>query len=136
MTGDQAEKTIVTSALVVAGIYAYRRMTEQPAAPPITLKQVAGVGQLPPLGAWATAWGFTYLVIAVVAVGAPELAAAFAILIATGDLLTNAKSIFGDVGKQEGQAPAASTSTASTLPPATVQAYDQAKTHQLIRTAH
>jgi hypothetical protein len=101
MTDQQAERWIVTSALIVAGIYAYRRLIEQPASPPVKLKQIAGVGQLPPLGAWATAWGFTYLVIAVIATAAPELAAAFAILIATGELLTNSGSIFADVGKQE-----------------------------------
>jgi hypothetical protein len=101
MTDSQAEKWVITSALVVAGIYGYRRLTETPGQPPVTVKELAGVGELPPLGAWATAWGFTFLVVSVVATAAPGLGAAFAILIATGDLMTNASSIFGDIGTQE-----------------------------------
>jgi hypothetical protein len=102
MTDSQAEKWVVSSALVVAGIYAYRRLTEKPTSPPVTAKQIAGVGQLPPLGPWTTAWGFTFLVVALVATAAPELGAAFAVLIAVGDLMTNAQSIMADVGVQEG----------------------------------
>jgi hypothetical protein len=101
MTDNQAERWVTVSALVVAGVYAYRRLTETPGQPPVTVKELAGVGELPPLGAWATAWGFTFLVVAVIATAAPELGAAFAILIATGDLLTNAQSIFKDVGAQQ-----------------------------------
>ena len=129
MTEQTAERWIVTSALVVAGVYGYRRLTEQPATPPVTVKQLAGVGQLPPLGAWATAWGFTFLVIAIIGTAAPELGAAFAILIATGDLLTNASSIFQDVTKLEGKTaattPTDTTASAITTPtqPATTSFY-------------
>ena len=101
MTDSQAEKWVVTSALIVAAIYGYRRLTETPGQPPVTLKQVAGVGELPPLGAWATAWGFTFLVIALIATASPEVGASFAVLIAVGDLMTNAQSIFADVGQQQ-----------------------------------
>ena len=102
MTDSQAEKWVVSSALVVAGIYAYRRLTETPGQPPVTAKQIAGVGELPPLGPWTTAWGFTFLVVALMATAAPEVGAAFAVLIAVGDLMTNAQSIMADVGVQEG----------------------------------
>ena len=118
MTDSQAEKWVVTSALVVAGIYGYRRLTETPGQPPVTAKELAGVGELPPLGAWATAWGFTFLVVSIVATAAPGLGAAFALLIATGDLMTNAQSVFADVGAQQGsQAPAypAGTPTAQAI---------------------
>ena len=109
MTDSQAEKWVVSSALVVAGIYAYRRLTETPGQPPVTLKQVAGVGELPPLGPWTTAWGFTFLVVALMATAAPEVGASFAVLIAVGDLMTNAQSIFADVGQRETPAAAATT---------------------------
>jgi len=101
MNDSAAERWVTISALTVAGVYAYRRLTETPGQPPVTAKELAGVGELPPLGAWATAWGFTFLVVAVIATAAPELGAAFAILIATGDLMTNASSILADVGQQE-----------------------------------
>jgi hypothetical protein len=114
MTDSQAERWVTVSALVVAGIYGYRRLTEQPTTPPVTLKELAGVGELPPLGAWATAWGFTFLVVAIVATAAPELGAAFAILIATGDLMTNAQSIFSDVAGLEGKPAVDAKTTAAT----------------------
>jgi hypothetical protein len=127
MTDGQAEKWVITSALVVAGVYGYRRLTEQPTSPPVTLKELAGAGQLPPLGAWATAWGFTFLVVSIIATAAPELGAAFAILIATGDLMTNAQSIFKDVGAQSGSSAApAATAPAITAPltqPASISFY-------------
>jgi hypothetical protein len=122
MTSDQAEKWVIASALTVAGVYAYRRMTETPGKPPVTGKQLAGIGELPPLGPWATAWGLTYLVVAIMATAAPGLGAAFAILIATGDLLTNAQSIFADVGAQEGSAGSAGSAGAAAATTAAVQA--------------
>jgi hypothetical protein len=124
MTDSQAEQWVITSALVVAGVYGYRRLTEQPTAPPVTLKELAGAGQLPPLGAWATAWGFTFLVVSIIATAAPELGAAFAILIATGDLMTNAQSILKDVGAQSGSKGAAAPAiTAPLTQPASTSFY-------------
>ena len=105
MDRDTAERWVTISAMVVAGIYAYRRLIE-PTATPVTGKQLAGLGSPAPLGAFATAWGFTYLVVSVMATAAPGLGGAFAILIATGDLLTNSASLFADVGKQTGPASA------------------------------
>lgn len=101
MNQAEAERWVTVSAVVVAGIYAYRRLTED-AAPPVTLKKLIGVGELPPLGSFATAWGFTFLVIAIMTEAAPGLGGAFAILIATSDFLTNSASVFADVGRQEG----------------------------------
>jgi hypothetical protein len=115
MTDSQAEKWVITSALIVAGVYGYRRLTETPTAPPVTLKELAGAGQLPPLGAWATAWGFTFLVVSIIATAAPELGAAFAILIATGDVMTNAQSIFKDIGAQSSRAYPPGTPTARAI---------------------
>lgn len=107
-----AERWVTISALLVAGIYAYRRLIE-PTSTPVTGKQLLGSGSPPPLGAFATAWGFTYLVVSIMATAAPGVGGAFAILIATGDLLTNSASLFADVGKQTG-GQASSASAAST----------------------
>jgi hypothetical protein len=103
MSMDQAaaERWVTISAVTVAGIYAYRRLIE-PSTPPATVKKLMGVGELPPLGSWATAWGFTFLVVAIMAEASPPLGGSFAILIMTADILTNASNLFADVGKQQG----------------------------------
>lgn len=112
MNEATAERWVTVSAVIVAGIYAYRRLTE-PAAPPVTLKKLAGVGELPPLGAFATAWGFMYLVIAIMTQAAPGLGGSFAILVATSDFLTNSASVFADVGKQTSAGKASQTATSA-----------------------
>jgi hypothetical protein len=100
MSDAHAEQWITVSAVTVAGVYAYRRLTE-PAKPPATAKKIVGIGDLPPLGPWATAWGLTFLMVALMAEVSPSLGGSFAILIAAGDLLTNSASVFADVAKQE-----------------------------------
>ena len=121
MNQSQAEQAVVISAFTVAGIYAYRRFTE-PSAPPATAKKLLGVGELPPLGSFATAWGFTFLIVAAMAEVSPGLGGSFAILIATADFLTNSSSVFTDVTKQEkgsagsASAPASTPASASTGP--------------------
>lgn len=97
-----AERWVTISAVLVAGIYAYRRLTET-VSPPTSFKNLLGVGPLPPLGVFVTAWGFTFLVVSIMAEAAPGLGGAFAILIGTSDLLTNSSSVFADVGKHTGQ---------------------------------
>jgi len=101
MSEATAERWVTISAVIVAGVYAYRRLTEATSSP-VTLKKLLGVGGLVPLGAFATAWGFTYLVLAIMTEAAPGLGGAFAILIATSDLLTNTTDVLADVKKQEG----------------------------------
>ncbi len=95
-----AEKWVTISALMVGGIYAYRRLTEATSTP-VTVKKLVGIGNPVPLGAFATAWGFTFLVVAMMAEAAPGLGGAFAILIAAGDFLTNSSSVFQDVTNLE-----------------------------------
>jgi hypothetical protein len=113
MNQETAERWVVISAFTVAAVYAYRRFTE-PSAPPATAKKLLGIGGLPPLGAFATAWGFVYLVVAAMAEAAPGLGGGFAILIATADLLTNSAGLFADVGQQESAASSSQkTSTAA-----------------------
>jgi hypothetical protein len=100
MSQATAERWVTISAVTVAGIYAYRRLIE-PSTPPATVKKLMGVGELPPLGSWATAWGFTFLVVSVMAEASPGLGGSFAILIMTADVLTNSSNLFTDVGKQQ-----------------------------------
>jgi hypothetical protein len=122
MSADTAERWVVVSAAATAGIYFYRQFTEG-SSPPATLKRVAGVGKPPvPLGAFATAWGFTYLVLAMMASAAPGLGGGFAILIMTADFLTNANSVFTDVLGLEQSAGATGTSSSSTTTAAQQQA--------------
>lgn len=114
MTGQSAERWVTTSALVVAGVYAYRRLVEP--AQTGNLKNLIGVGNPVPLGQFATAWGFTFLVVAIMAQAAPELGGGFAVLIGTADLLTNSASLFGDVGKQTGHATTTAVTGTATPP--------------------
>jgi hypothetical protein len=102
MDRSSAERWVTVSALVVIGIYAYRRLIEP--AQTGKLNNIIGVGSPVPLGQFATAWGFTFLVVSIMAEAAPGLGGAFAILIATGDFLTNSSSLFADVTKQSGAA--------------------------------
>lgn len=101
MDKASAEQWVTASAVIVLGIYGYRRLTEATASP-VTVKNIVGLANPAPLGAFATAWGFTYLVIAIMAQAAPGLGGGFAILIATSDFLTNGPALFGDVSTQEG----------------------------------
>jgi hypothetical protein len=99
MSKETAEHWVVISALVVAAVYAYRRIVE-----PVSqgnVGNVIGLGNPVPLAQWATAWGFVYFLLAVVTEAAPGLGGSFAILIATGDVLANAPAILPDVTKQE-----------------------------------
>jgi hypothetical protein len=111
VTDETAERWIVASAMVVAGVWGYRRLREGTASPS-SLKNVVGVGAPAPLGQFAVAWGTVYLTLAVVALGAPELAGAFAILIMAGDLLTNSKGI-SDAITAKVSSPSADLQTAS-----------------------
>jgi hypothetical protein len=95
-----AQRAVTISAVIVVGVYAYRRLTETASSG--SLKNIVGIGNPVPLGQFMTAWGFTFLMCALMAEADPGLGGSFAILIATGDLLTNTAAITSDVGKQEG----------------------------------
>jgi hypothetical protein len=97
MSPASAERWVVISAALVAGIYAYRRIAE-PTAPATGVRSFAGEGSPPPLGSWATAWGVTFLGVSIMAAVAPGLGGAFAILIAAVDFLGNAQNLFHDIG--------------------------------------
>jgi hypothetical protein len=105
-TTGRAQKWILTSAIITGVIYMFRRLvyeggTVKQAA---TAARVAGHGNPPPpLSQWATAWIGGYLLLAVLAVGAPEIAGSFAILALAGDLLTNGIGIVADLAQLEGK---------------------------------
>lgn len=109
MDKGTAEKWVVISALVVVAVYGYRRLVE-----PVeqgNLKNIVGIGNPVPLAQFVTAWGFVYFVLAIMAEASPGLGGSMAILIATGDLLTNTQGITADITKHE--KPPASSSTAT-----------------------
>lgn len=101
MNREQAQTAVAASALIVGGVYAYRRLVET-AIPPTTAAkhpaaQLVGVGPTPPIGRFITGWGVTYLVLALLAQAAPSFGGSFAVLIAAGDLLGNGTALAADV---------------------------------------
>ena len=105
MSRDQAERAIMTSALVVAIIYAYRRLDE-PTSPGATINRLVGAGSPVNFAAWATAWGTVFFMLTLVAEVMPGPAGAFAILTATSDVLVNGRQLFADLGQQTNPTPA------------------------------
>lgn len=107
MNQQSAEKAVTISALIVAGVYIYRRLTE--GTGPATgskLAQLAGQGSPPPAGVFITAWGITYLVISILASASPGFGGSFAILVATGDLLSNTQQVANDINQKVKPPPA------------------------------
>lgn len=120
MDSSTAERWVVVSALIVIAVYGYRRIVE-----PVqqgNLKNIIGIGNPVPLAQFMTAWGFTYFVLAVAANASPGLGGSMAILIATGDLLTNAPAILGDVTHQEAPKTPTTAKPAATTQPKKVPA--------------
>jgi ABC-type uncharacterized transport system permease subunit len=84
MSGDQASSAVTLSAFVVAGIYGYRKLVETNHTSAPTAHFVIG-------------FGFTFIILALIAQGAPALGGMLAILIATGDLLINGIALTKDL---------------------------------------
>lgn len=100
MTKEQAETAITASALIVGGIYGYRKLIEpaigtQPSQG--TVKDIAGLGQIPPIGRFVTGWGVTFLILSLLAQVSPGLGGSLAILVTTGDVLTNGQALAKDI---------------------------------------
>ena len=85
MSKSSAQSAVSVSAMVVAAIFAYRKLTETTSSTPA-----------PSVGHFVLGFGFTYIVLSILAEGAPELGGMFAILVATGDLLANGKPLIAD----------------------------------------
>lgn len=85
MNESQAQTAVSISALIVAGTYGYRRLVEPQK------------GTAPPTAHFVIGFGFTYIVLAVIAEAAPPVGGMFAILIAVGDFLANGASLLSDL---------------------------------------
>lgn len=99
MTEQGAERAVTVSALVVAGVYTYRRLSEG-SGPPTQgskVKQLAGQGAPASVGAFITAWGAAFLIISIITEAAPGLGGSLALLIATADFLTNTEQVASDI---------------------------------------
>lgn len=122
MNKEGAHSAILTSALVVGGIYGVRKLIEPAASeashPAKSLAhaalQVAGAEPAPAkVGQWATGFGFVFTSLAVVATFAPSLAGSMAVLVAVSDTIVNGAAIFADVSQQVGAPPASAGSSAA-----------------------
>jgi hypothetical protein len=83
MNEAQAQTAVTVSATVVAGMYAYRKLTET--------KTSSSTGH------FVIGYAFTFITLAVIAQAAPGVGGPLAVLIATGDLLTNGTALFKDL---------------------------------------
>ena len=109
MTKEGAHTAILTSALIVGGTYAVRKLIEPAATvarhPPKNLVegvlQVSGAEPAPAnVAQFATGFGFTYMTLAVFATFTPAFAGSMAVLIAVSNTIINGGAIFTDISQQ------------------------------------
>lgn len=91
MSKGTAERLVVSSAVVVGGVYAYLRYKGQAKL------------SLPEFG---TAWGVTYLVLSLVASVAPAVAGGFSLIVMVSDLLENQPALSAAIASDTGGTPA------------------------------
>jgi hypothetical protein len=101
----QAEGAVLISSLVVVSLWAYRKLIEpvtvNPKSTEPALRKIIGLEPTPATSAqFAVGFGFVFFTLSITAVAAPELATAFAILVAVGYTLTNGASVFSDITSQ------------------------------------
>lgn len=99
-TSQKAEKWILTSALMTALIYGFRRLVEGDTSPkPSTnaAREFLGQGAPPDFAQWLIAWGTGYGLLALFALALPELAAAFAMLTLLVTLLESGSQLATDL---------------------------------------
>jgi len=107
-TSARAQRWVLTAAILTAVIYTFRRIVEPSVltAPPRggTTAKLTGSGSPPPsLGHWAVAYGTGFVLLSVLTLGAPEVAASLAMLMVAGSALTNGSSLVADVTGLEGK---------------------------------
>jgi hypothetical protein len=108
MTSKGAEGAVLTSALVVASVWGYRKLIEpasseaaKSAGSSSAIARVIGAEPTPAGAAqFAVAFGFSFMTLAVFSTFAPDLAGSVAILFAVGDVIANGASVFSDVSEQ------------------------------------
>ncbi|HEX3561818.1 MAG TPA: hypothetical protein VHU24_03180 [Solirubrobacterales bacterium] len=89
----QANSAIKVAALVVAGIYLYRRFTEG------TAEELKASTTVTPLPRFLIGWSVVFFGLSVVAGPFPGAAGDLAILLALGSLLTNGVQVSKDLNK-------------------------------------
>lgn len=110
MTDSQARDAINGAAIIIAGLYFYRKLIEpqtpqtrrkrQPSSLGATAGQVLGVGPLASTGRFVVGFGFTFLTLSIVEGISPKLAGSFAILVAVGAVLGNGMQVSADLRAQ------------------------------------
>jgi hypothetical protein len=90
---QQANSTVKVAALIVAGIYLYRRFTEG------TAEELKASKTIPSLGRFAVGWSVVFFGLSVAAGPAPGFAGDAAILLVLGSLLTNGVEVSKDLSK-------------------------------------
>ena len=97
-----ADPTILGSALLVGGIWIYRRLVEPAGATVASgfdAKTIAGLDSSPAAAAqFVPAFAFVYITLALIGMAEPDAARSFAVLVAVGDVLANGVAVFSDVG--------------------------------------
>jgi hypothetical protein len=113
-----ADPAILGSAIVVGGVWLYRKLIEPVASVPATgsLKGLVGLEAAPAATAqFIPAFAFVYIVLAVLGMGAPSIARSAAITIALGDILSNGVAVSTDIsGQTSSTAGAAATGAGKT----------------------
>lgn len=129
-TTARAQRWIIVTAVLTAVIYTFRRLVE-PTTPSSTgstrpsLARLAGSGPPAPLEQWAVSYTVAFLGLAILALGAPELAASLALMMLAGNLLTNGVTITADITHLNAQpttSPPAPILSTTTAPAATTSA--------------
>jgi hypothetical protein len=113
MNPGNADRWLVTSAIVVGGTYA--------------LSKWKGKTQTT-VGTFATAWGTVFLILALVTEASPQFGGAFSLLVMTGDLLANAPTLASLVQSGESNSSSATSTTTKTTPAASVNSTAAAAT--------
>jgi hypothetical protein len=115
---EQANSAIKIAALVVAGVYLYRRFTEGSA------EELKASEKVTPLGRWLVGWGVVFFGLSVAAGPFPGAAGDLAILMMVGSLLSNGVQISKDLNEglqvnRQGSAPTGRRGVSSTTRPST-----------------
>jgi hypothetical protein len=84
MSRPEAQGWVTTSAVIVAGVFAYRKL-------------MPGSSLTKGSGPFVVGWMVVYVTLSVVAQAAPQLGAMFAGLVALGDVLTNGNELVKDL---------------------------------------
>lgn len=91
MNEAKADSTIKVAALVVGGVYLYRRFTEG------TAEELKASETVAPLGRFIIGWGVVFFTLSVLAGYWPALAGELAILLMITTLLINGSQIAKDI---------------------------------------